>query len=105
VALAHRRPLMDNPGTMLNEVVKVESLSGFRLRVHFGDGYWGEHDFADLVKQPGEMLEPLLDPTYFARAFLDYGALTWPNGYDMCPDWLRQTMETAGELRQAATIG
>jgi hypothetical protein len=45
------------------------------------------------------MLKPLLDPAYFARAFIEMGALTWPNGFDYCPDYLHQQMEAAGELR------
>jgi hypothetical protein len=44
------------------------------------------------------MVEPLRDPDYFARVFLDYGAPTWPNSFDMSPDWLRIKMERAGEL-------
>ena len=87
---------------MLNEIIKVETLGGFRLGIYFQDGSFGEHDFTDLVKEPGEMREPLRDPAFFARVYLEYGALTWPNSYDMCPDWLRMTMETASELRQTA---
>ena len=48
------------------------------------------------------MALPLKDPDYFARVFLESGAPTWPNGYDMCPDWLRQEMQAAGELRAAS---
>jgi hypothetical protein len=51
------------------------------------------------VQRRGLILEPLRDPAYFARASLEYGAPTWPNGYDMCPAWLRMTMEEAGEFR------
>ena len=59
----------------------------------------GEHDFSDLVRQPGPMLDPLRDPPYFARVHLEFGTPTWPNGYDMCLDWLRMTMEEKDELR------
>lgn len=83
---------------MLNKVIKVETLGGFRLRIRFADGSTGEHDFAPLMKEPGPMLDPLRNPGYFAQVHLDHGALTWPNGYDMCPDWLRLTMEDAREL-------
>jgi len=79
-------------------VTKVELLGGFRLRIEFDDGRAGEHDFADLVREPGPMLDQLRSPAYFARVYLDYGALTWPNGYDMCSDWLRMVLEEAGEL-------
>lgn len=87
---------------MLNKVVKLEKPGGFRLRFHFNDGSAGERDFTALVKEPGEMHEPLRDPAYFARVVLEYGAPTWPNGFDMCPDWLHMTMEEAGELTRHA---
>lgn len=83
---------------MLNKVTKVEHLGGFRLRFHFADGSVGEHDFASLVAEPGEMHAPLRDPNYFCAVSLEFGAPTWPNGYDMCPDWLHMTLAEAGEL-------
>jgi hypothetical protein len=55
----------------------------------------GECDFSALAAQPGPMGEPLRDPAYFGRVFLEDGAPTWPNGFDMCPDWLRQQIEVA----------
>jgi hypothetical protein len=87
---------------MLTKVTKLEKLEGFRLGVHFGDGIYGVHDFAALVQQPGEMREPLRDPAYFARVFLEFGAPTWPNGYDLAPEWLRREMAAAGELHKVA---
>lgn len=80
------------------DVVAVKPLGGYRLHVRFSDGSEGTRDFSALVKERGAITEPLRDETYFARVFLEYGALTWPNGYDMCPDWLRGEMEAAGEL-------
>jgi hypothetical protein len=41
------------------------------------------------------MVEPLRDPGYFARVFLEYGATTWPSGFAMCPDWLRREIEAS----------
>jgi hypothetical protein len=88
---------------MLAKVTSLEKLGGFRLRVGFADGSVGEHDFSSLVQEGGPMLEPLRDEAYFARVFLEFGAPTWPNGFDIAPEWLRREMEQAGELsRQAA---
>jgi Protein of unknown function (DUF2442) len=61
--------------------------------VKFKDGFSGVHDFAWLAREQGAVAAPLANPDYFARAFLEHGALTWPNGYDMCPNWLRMEME------------
>jgi hypothetical protein len=41
-------------------------------------------------------------PRFFARAFLEFGAPTWPNGFDMSPEWLRRKMLAAGELSASA---
>jgi hypothetical protein len=78
--------------------VSVKPLGGYRLHVKFDNGSEGTHDFKALVKERGPIAEPLRDEAYFTRVFLALGALTWPNGYDMCPDWLRMEMEAAGEL-------
>jgi hypothetical protein len=87
---------------MLTKVASLEKLGGFRLRVRFSDGSAGVHDFAALVNEPGPMLEPLRDVAYFARVFLEFGAPTWPNGFDIAPEWLRRAMESAGELTREA---
>ena len=87
---------------MLTKMASLEKLGGFRLRVRFSDGSEGVHDFAALVKENGPMLEPLRDEAYFARVFLEFGAPTWPNGFDIAPEWLRREMAAAGELTRVA---
>ena len=89
-------------GSMLNKVVEISAIPPFRLQVLFSDGAAGVHDFSEVLQERGPMAAPLRDPEFFARVALDYGAPTWPNGYDMCPDWLRMQMAAAGELRQVA---
>ena len=76
---------------MLTKVTRLDRLGGFKLRVRFNDGSEGVHDFA-----------PLRDESYFARVFLEFGAPTWPNGFDIAPEWLRREMEAAGELARVA---
>lgn len=87
-------------GSMLNEVVQVAVIGRHGLAVRFQDGASGVHDCQALVREKGPMIEPLRDPGYFAQVRLEYGAPTWPNGYDMCPDWLRMEMKSAGELQE-----
>jgi hypothetical protein len=86
----------------MNEVVKLKYLGGYRLHATFSDGAVGEYDFAGLVAQAGPMGEPLRDPIYFGGVFLADGAPTWPNGFDMCPDWLRREIEATGTLTRGA---
>lgn len=84
------------------KVAKIDRLGGYRLRFEFGDGSVGEYDFTALVQEPGEMVEPLRDVTYFHRVFLEDGAPTWPNGFDAAPGWLYREIEAAGGLSREA---
>lgn len=87
---------------MLTKVTRLEKLGGYSLAVRFSDGSEGVHDFSDLVNEPGPMLQPLRDPAFFDRVFLEFGAPTWPNGFDIAPEWLRREMAAAGELTRSA---
>jgi len=49
------------------------------------------------------MTRPLADPAYFGRAFIEGGALAWPNGFELSADALHQRLEASGALvRDAA---
>ena len=83
-------------------VVGVRPLGGCRLALRFSDGSAGEHEFSDLVAEPGPMTEPLRDPAYFGRVFIQLGVLAWPNGLDIDAIQLHREMLSAGELNRAA---
>lgn len=80
-------------------VSKLKRLDDYRLKLWFMDGQAGEWDFSDLATRSGEMAAPFRDPLYFDRVFLEVGALTWPNGYDWCPQALHDDMAAAGVLK------
>ena len=84
------------------KVAKLKCLGEYRLRATFSDGMAGEYDFAAIVAESGPMVEPLRDPAYFARVFLEDGAPTWPNGFDAAPGWLRREIEARGALARDA---
>ena len=48
------------------------------------------------------MVEPLGDPDFFTRVFLDDGILTWPNGFDLDSIALHEKMKEHGLLRRTA---
>ena len=83
---------------MLIKVRKAKPLGDYRLVIEFSDDTMGERDFS-LTSETGPMLQPLNDPTYFRRLFVENGAITWPNGYDWDPIALHDEMKAAGELR------
>ena len=93
-ASASRDPMID--------MVSVKPMGGFRLRIAFSDGSVGVHDFSSTAARNGEMVRPLKDPAFFARVFVELGALTWPNGFDLDPIALYDRMAAAGELTREA---
>jgi Protein of unknown function (DUF2442) len=84
------------------DVLRLRAIEGHRLWVRFTDGSEGVRDLATLVARGGPMLDPLKDPAYFARAFVEMGAPTWPNGFDIDPINLYMQMRDAGELTKVA---
>lgn len=78
---------------------KLQRLGPWRLKLWFSDGRAGEWDFSDLARRGTPVTRPFEDPAYFDRVFLEFGALTWPNGYDWAPDALHADMKAAGVLK------
>jgi hypothetical protein len=74
---------------MLKDVVQVECLNGYRLRLRFEDGVEGVVDVSELVEFAG-VFAPLKDRTYFVQVDVnpDVGTICWPNGADLDPDVL-----------------
>jgi hypothetical protein len=48
------------------------------------------------------MVEPVRSSQYFARVFVEMGAPTWPNRFDLDPINLYMQMRDAGALTQVA---
>jgi hypothetical protein len=77
---------------------RVKALDGYRLEIVFDDDTVGVVDLSEFVRL-GPVTEPLLDPDFFARVFVEMGVPTWPNGCDIDPINARMKMEEAGTLR------
>jgi len=86
---------------MMIDILSVRSVGSFKLEIEFSDGSVGVRDFQFVANKTGSMAEPLKDPAYFSRVFIEDGALTWPNGYDWDPIALHDEMRQAGLLRRA----
>jgi hypothetical protein len=72
----------------MHYVTDVRYVSGYKLRLQFGDG---TERLADLEGHlDGEVFEPLQDPVRFRTARLnrDVDTVVWDNGADMSPDFL-----------------
>jgi hypothetical protein len=85
-------------GSMLTRITNLTVRPPFAIEVRFSDGSGGVHDFAQLTAGARNLLADLEDPAFFTQVRLDEGAPTWPNGFDVDPEWLRREMAAAGEL-------
>jgi hypothetical protein len=66
------------------KLLDVKPISAHRLELTFSDHSHGIFDGESyLSSRQGPLLENLRDPAYFARCFVDAGALCWPNGLEL----------------------
>tara|TARA_R110002072_G_scaffold12750_10_gene54627 strand:- start:1913 stop:2182 length:270 start_codon:yes stop_codon:yes gene_type:complete len=86
------------------KIASIKALASYRLDLVFSDGSRGTVDLSSLVTRVGEMVQPLRDPAYFARVFLEAGAPTWPNGFDLAPWALHRELDAAGLLDKSGQL-
>ena len=69
---------------MNEDIVKVKSTGGYRLRLWFKDGTTGDIDLEGLIKFRG-VFKPLKDPEYFrtVKVNSELGCIEWDNGADL----------------------
>ncbi len=51
------------------------------------------------------MAAPRREESYIGRAFLEAGAPSWPNGWDVRPEALHAELQAAGALKPTADAG
>ena len=85
-------------------VCVLRHLGDHRFWVEFNDGSAGEWDYARVKQRPGPMAAPLHDESCVARAFLEDGAPTWPNGWDVSPEALHAELRAIGALQTQSTF-
>lgn len=75
-------------------------LPEWQLAVTFNDGLTGTVDVSALVNGPDAgVFEALRVSAFFAKAYLDCGAITWPNGADLAPDEMYKEIRRSGIYR------
>lgn len=85
-------------------VADVRPEAGFRLMVSFVDGSSGVVDLAEWLfskRIDGTVFEPLRDEGFFRQAFVEFGAVTWPNGADLAPDAMYDAIRQDGRWKPA----
>jgi hypothetical protein len=72
----------------MNRVVKVRPLQKYLLQLTFSDGFQKVVDLAPYIDDG--LSVALADEKYFQLVGIESGGgIYWPNGYDFCPNFLR----------------
>lgn len=80
----------------LPNVIHAEYRGEYRIHLTFNDNTEKTIDFEDWLDGP--VFEPLRDPQYFQRFFLDGGTVVWPNGADVAPETLYEQQGVVEEV-------
>jgi len=76
------------------DIVEVRAEKNHGLWLRFADGITG------IVQlNPSEftgVLEPLRDPEFFGKVYLEHGAVSWPGEIDLAPDALYRELQKVG---------
>ncbi|HEX8238229.1 MAG TPA: DUF2442 domain-containing protein [Allosphingosinicella sp.] len=85
------------------KLTSLEPAGDSELALRFSDGSRGVWSAAALIARDTELTRPLADPACFRRAFIEGGALAWPNGLELSAPSLHRRLSEAGALvREAA---
>lgn len=84
------------------KLVSIRPAGEEALELVFSDGSSGRWSAKDLIARDTILTRPLADPAYFSRAFLEAGALAWPNGLELSAHSLHRRLGEAGGLRREA---
>jgi hypothetical protein len=69
-------------------ITQAKYLKDYKIWLSFNDGTEGEVDLASELH--GEIFEPLKDISFFKSFTLEGHTLSWQNGADFAPEFLRE---------------
>lgn len=82
------------------KVLNIRHSEPWQLDIEFSDHTHGRFDAkAYLATRQGPLLDALReDATYFSRAFVDAGAVCWPNGLELSAARLRELVNSGVDV-------
>ncbi|OFY67716.1 MAG: hypothetical protein A3H98_14760 [Bacteroidetes bacterium RIFCSPLOWO2_02_FULL_36_8] len=76
----------------MNKIVRIKILNNYRIRLKFNDGISKTVNFLPFIGKG--FTKEILKLNYFKKATIEPGGgIAWPNGYDFCPDFLKEYVE------------
>jgi len=76
----------------MHRVISVTPKDDMTVEVQFSDGFSAEFDVKKFIK--GGISDKLNDPAIFKNVRVDdFGGISWINGFDFCPNFLREYLQ------------
>jgi hypothetical protein len=76
----------------METIIEVIPLENYFIWVLFADNYNAKIDLQPFINTG--ISSKLLDYNYFKQVKVDeFGGISWENGYDFCPNYLRELSE------------
>ncbi|MBP7478577.1 MAG: DUF2442 domain-containing protein [Chitinophagales bacterium] len=76
----------------MNKIIELRYEDAYKLWMRFSDGESKLIDFKTLIGKG--ISSKLLDIAYFKLATIDNGGgIEWPNGFDFCPNYLKDLID------------
>ena len=73
----------------MNKLIEIKVLDGYNIWMKFDDGVEKVVNFKPFLGKG--FTKELLDEKKFQEAFIEEGGgIAWKNGYDFCPNYLRE---------------
>lgn len=76
---------------MFLHVINAEYIQDYIIKLDFNDNSSGNVDLSSQIY--GEIFEPLKDKTYFANFHIERYTLSWDNGADFAPEFLKSLLQ------------
>lgn len=75
-----------------HKIAKIEGcdLDSLSIKIRFTDKTGGWISLKHLFEKPKGLTSEILRGNMFEKCFVESGALAWPNGFELCPDSLKQ---------------
>ncbi|MFN3758592.1 MAG: DUF2442 domain-containing protein [Algoriphagus aquaeductus] len=81
----------------MNEVIEIQALQDHNIWLRFKDGEEKTVNLRPFLDKG--FTEELLDNSKFEKVFIEPGGgIVWENGYDFCPNFLKELKSEPNEL-------
>lgn len=89
-----------------NKIIKIVSLNDdtFMAKLLYADKKTILVDLSFIFKNPKNLAAEVVKGNLFSRAFIESGALAWPNGLEICPDALKLQATSISKSRKAKKV-